>query len=76
MKIINCLGATKLSNVGACAGLWRGKRILSRLHVRFPMLLLLGVVFLAAFLLQKNLQKLCTPPEYFQTLISSLKHWK
>ena len=76
MKIIYCLSATKLNNVGACAGLWSGKRILSRLHVRFSMLLLLGVVFLVAFLLQKNLQKLFTPPEYFQTLISPLKHWK
>ena len=32
-----------------------------------------GVVCLAAFLFQNNLQKLCTPTQYFQKLIFSLK---
>ena len=41
--ILLCL-QTELNNVLACARLWRGKRILSRLHVLFSILLLLSVV--------------------------------
>ena len=43
-----------------------------RQTVWFPdFLLLRGVVFLAAFILQNNLQKLCTPSKFFQKLIFS-----
>ena len=67
----------ELNNVWASAWLWRGKvrrkQILSFLHVRFSILLLLGVVSLVAFLLQDNLQKLCTPPKYFEKIQFFLK---
>ena len=55
---------TELNNVFACARLWRGKRILSRLHVLTSILLLLGVVSLVAFLLQNNLQKICKKNDF------------
>ena len=45
----NYQGMTEFNNVCACVRLWRRKRILSRLHVRFSILLLLGVVYLPLF---------------------------
>ena len=69
-------GKAELNNVCACARLRRGKRILSRLHVWFSVLLLLDVVSLDASLLQNQLHKLCIPPEYFQTSIVTFKTLK
>ena len=66
----------ELNNVCACARLRRGKRILSRLHVWFSVLLLLDVVSLDASLLQNHLHKLCIPPKYFQTSIVTFKTLK
>ena len=48
-KLANHQGMTGLNKVCACARLWSEKRILSRLHVRFSILLLLGVVSLPLF---------------------------
>ena len=65
--------SAELNNVCICFTLWRQKRILSRLHGWFSMLLLQGVVSVASFLLQNNFQKLRSPPKIFQKFIFSLK---
>ena len=63
---------TDLTSVCACAKLWRGKRIWSRLHVRFSILLYVSVVSLPLFFHRTTSKTLYTP-KYFQKFIFSLK---
>ena len=63
---------TDLTTVCACAKLWRGKRIWSRLHVRFSILLYVSVVSLPLFFHRTTSKTLYTP-KYFQKFIFSSK---
>ena len=63
---------TDLKSVCACAKLWRGKRIGSRLHVRFSILLYVSVVSLPLFF-HRTTSKTFYTPKYFQKFIFSLK---